>query len=125
MLWVQRNRDLTRKLIEAEEACADAKAAAVQAGVELYDDQQSSAFGDEDGAYPASCEEALVSSAPVRQVTEWLDTVSADATADFENGDVDADEWAAAEVEIGDSYSTIALGKDMTRIQRWRRFCGW
>lgn len=125
LLWVQKNRDLTRKLIEAEEACADAKAAAVHAGVEPYDDQQSSAFGDEDGAYPASCEEALVSSAPVQHVTYWLDTVSADATADFTQGDVDADDWAAAEVEIGDSYSTIALGKDMTRIKRWREFCGW
>lgn len=70
LLWVQKNQDLARRLIEAEEVCAHAKAAAVQAGTELYDDQQSPAFGDEDGAYSASCEEAMVSSAPEKQVIE-------------------------------------------------------
>lgn len=133
--WLDRNRKLTRALIEAEEAYTQAQVAAVRAGVQLDDDDRSSAFSSEDGAYATSQEEAMKASVPRRQVTDWIEKIdiAADAAETSEPAGADGsrstqdgvDDWALAEVQLGDNYSTIALGKNKSRVQRWRETCGW
>jgi len=127
VLWVQKISELTRELIDAEAAFAAARRAAAEAGVEIDDADQSSEFGIEDGVYPPSVDEQLIAFVPRARVEAWLDAIP-DSTpgADFEaaRSDVEVDEWAADEVEVGDSYSTVAEPEEKRKIRKWQRACG-
>lgn len=120
-------RDITRELIDAEEAFSAARKAAVQGGLDIEDADQTSDFGDEDdGAYPPSVDEQLIRHAPRDRVEAWLAGVETPAS-DFElpESHVEIDEWAADEVEIGDSYSTVAETEEKRKIRKWQKACGY
>jgi len=124
--WVQKNRDFTRQLINAEDAVVAARKAAIAGGLELEDDDQSSDFGDEDGAYPPSVDEQLIAFAPRNRVSAWIASIAGAAPPSDIDGariDVELDEWDAEEVEIGDSYSTVAEPEGKKKIRRWQESC--
>ncbi|KAK4634243.1 hypothetical protein CLAFUW4_02245 [Fulvia fulva] len=120
--WVQRNRELTTEVIEAEVAYAEAKVAAFRVGVELRLDDQSSGFGDEDdNGYRESYEAACKASVDQSKITSWLQTTSDDIGLEDDVGSpVEADDWEAAEVAIGDSGSCIMQGSRRRRIDQWK-----
>lgn len=130
--WPLHERDLTRALVEAEEAYHAATVAANEAGaVESYD-QGSGDGGDDEGVsggggeadvedgYAMSSEETFLVSVPVARIETWLANTPA-----FEemlspdefgrSGLGDADEWSIAELDVGDSMSEIFRAKDATK----------
>lgn len=126
--WVQNFSDITRNLIDAEQAVKQAKRAAREAGVDVASDEQSSDFADDFDlvGYPLSqeidSEEAQEHVMPL--VGDWLDTVSERFGSGSENNmEVDLDEWDYEEVEIGDSLSCIDLDWHREKIDRWRTMC--
>lgn len=125
VLWVQKISEFTRELIDAEAAFAAARKAATEAGVAIDDADQSSEFGDEDGVYPPSLAEQLIAFVPRHRVTAWLAAISS-PEAGFEDArsDMEVDEWDAEEVDVGDSYSTVAEPESKRKIRKWQQACG-
>lgn len=72
--WVKQFQEMTRELIDAEEALAQASAKAAKEGVELQlgDDALSSGFGDDGEGYAESAERELAESAPTELVIGWM-----------------------------------------------------
>lgn len=122
--WVVRIQEMTREVIEAEEAMTVAKRALVDAGVDLFQDDQESCFVDTaDDGYLGDHEEKLVARVPGEKIDGWLKEVP-DRSSSMSVDGRDADEWDVGDVDIGDSASTIAEGADRRRIDKWRRICG-
>ncbi|KAF2172226.1 hypothetical protein M409DRAFT_49950 [Zasmidium cellare ATCC 36951] len=124
--WVQVNQELTRELIEAEEAYSQAKAAALEASVQFQTDNQSSCFGDDfDGTgYPISQEVDVEGAVAwvTPKVDSWLANVPEDACSDCESS-VDVDDWDFKELDLSDSLSCVDYGSRRKRIDRWQRDC--
>ncbi|KAI7486500.1 hypothetical protein KC351_g3286 [Hortaea werneckii] len=122
--WVVRIQEMTRELIEAEETMAEAKKALVDAGIDLFQEDQESCFVDTaDDGYVGDHEEKLVAQVPGEKIDGWLKEVP-DRSSSISVDGRDADEWDVGDVDIGDSASTIAEGADRRRIDKWRRICG-
>ncbi|KAI7278119.1 hypothetical protein KC345_g6147 [Hortaea werneckii] len=122
--WVVRIQEMTREVIEAEEGMAEAKKALVDAGVDLFQEDQESCFVDTaDDGYLGDHAEKLVAQVPGEKIDGWLKGV-ADRSSSMSVDGRDADEWDVGDVDIGDSASTIAEGADRRRIDKWRRICG-
>ncbi|KAK5692824.1 hypothetical protein LTR17_025234 [Elasticomyces elasticus] len=107
--WYTVFQDITRALIDAEEAFAAAKAAVLEAGLSIANDDAESGFGDlGSNGYAEEFEARMVATTSVPQVEGWLDSVADEASADVDaQTDVDLDEWDAENVEIGDSQSCV------------------
>ncbi|KAI7087546.1 hypothetical protein KC356_g4046 [Hortaea werneckii] len=122
--WVVRIQEMTREVIEAEEAMTAAKRALVDAGIDLFQEDQESCFVDTaDDGYLGAHEERLVAQVPGEKIDGWLKEVP-DRSSPMSVDGRDADEWDVGDVDIGDSASTIAEGADRRRIDKWRRTCG-
>ncbi|PIB01498.1 hypothetical protein CB0940_00183 [Cercospora beticola] len=128
--WFQRNREITRELIEAEEQLAKAKAEALALGVEIRLEDQASGFSvgedeEEDGA-PAIREswegEATAAHFSRTKVDDWLHTVDEQSSSE-QVGDADTDDWDAQEVEISESRSLVAWGPPRKKIDKWQQDC--
>jgi hypothetical protein len=131
--WVLRYRELTKALIEAETAYAETKRTAFEAGVPLpFVDNETvceAMDGDDDGlGYTISKEQELVASAPSPIVRRWLAKVpeGVEVGSPSFGSEIrsDGDDWEAEEVEISDSRSMLAEGRERARIDRWRKACG-
>lgn len=124
--WVVRYRELTRHLIDAEAAYANAKRSALEAGIPLPFPNNESVCGDlgEATGYTISVERDMVTFVPSPTVRRWLSAVP----EGIEVGSVgeemqDGDELEADEVGISDSVSLVAEGRERARIDRWRNAC--
>ncbi|GAB1732296.1 hypothetical protein NU195Hw_g114t1 [Hortaea werneckii] len=122
--WIIRIQEMTREVIEAEEAMTEAKKALVDAGIDLFQEDQESCFVDTaDDGYLGDHEEKMVAQVPGEKIDGWLKEVP-DRSSSISVDGRDADEWDVGDVDIGDSASTIAEGADRRRIDKWRRICG-
>jgi hypothetical protein len=132
--WVLRYRELTRALIEAETAYAETKRVAFEAGVPLpfVDNEtvcQAMDENDDGLGYTISHEQEMVASAPSPIVRRWLAKVPEGVevgSPSFGSSEIrfEGDDWEAEEVEISDSRSMLAEGRERARIDRWRKACG-
>ncbi|GIZ40847.1 hypothetical protein CKM354_000417000 [Cercospora kikuchii] len=127
--WFQRNREITRELIEAEEQLAKAKAEALALGVEIRLEDQASGFSagedEEEGslAIRESWEgEATAAHFSRTKVDEWLGSVDEQSSSEHV-GDADTDDWDAQEVEISESRSLVAWGPPRKKIDKWQQDC--
>ena len=123
--WLKHEQDLTHELIEAENALAEVKTAAIAAGVELAEDDKASGFIDDvaDG-YRMSFEKELVASVPSATVKNWLSDIPDLASPSFNDRVDQTDDWEAEDVKISDSVSMVAEGAERRRIDKWREVCG-
>ncbi|KAF2214951.1 hypothetical protein CERZMDRAFT_82836 [Cercospora zeae-maydis SCOH1-5] len=128
--WLQRNREITRELIEAEEQLADAKAQALALGVEIRLEDQASGFSvgeeEEEEGNPVMREswegEATAAHFSRTNVDNWLGTVDEKFSSELVE-DADADDWHAQEVEISESRSLVAWGPPRRKIDKWQQVC--
>lgn len=136
--WIRNFGEITRNLIEAEKAVAEAKKAAKAAGVKYTSAWQDSDYVDEyRPGYPLSQEidSEQVQQAVMPAVESWLETVEhidvevpAEGQENLDSETVtestsDLDEWSCQEVEIGDSLSCVDLDWHREQIDEWRRTC--
>lgn len=124
--WVEKIRDLTRNFDEAEKALSVARAAAMEAGVEVPIDGYPSGIRDEAGSgYHPSIERAMVESAPKPKIEDWRAGIPEAASPSFNEHELAAEEeeWKVDEddnVGWNDSVSMVALEyADRKRIDRW------
>ena len=125
---VARRQRLTKELIEAEADLKKAKAKAIDAGVDVKDEDQSNGFVDDTGdGYRTSMEAEIARTVNRDRIQVWLDTVP--GIPDFELtlinvplGEVHAeiDEWDAKSVEVWESGSMRAEGTERRHIDKWR-----
>ncbi|SMY23876.1 unnamed protein product [Zymoseptoria tritici ST99CH_1A5] len=121
--WLQHIRDLTREVIEAEEAFAAAKAAAKEAGLNLTLEYQSSGFADVEGDGDCmSFDDELIGTAHIAKIGDWLSGVDADMSSEIA-GSAEVDDWEAKDVEICDSVSLVAYGPHRRKIDGWQQDC--
>ncbi|KAI7349399.1 hypothetical protein KC357_g6488 [Hortaea werneckii] len=121
--WLKHVQELTREVIDAEAELAKAKRAALEAGIDVANDEADSGFLDdvEDG-YLLSKEQELVDTAAGSTVKGWLDRLPSDKldSPGFRS-DADVDEWETRTVGISDSVSLVAEGSVRRRIDKWNR----
>ena len=121
--WLQHIQELTREVIDAEAEVAGAKKAALEAGINVANDEADSGFLDdvEDG-YLLSKEQEVVDTAAGSTVKGWLDRLPSDKldSPGFRS-DADVDEWETRTVGISDSVSLVAEGSVRRRIDKWNR----
>ncbi|GIZ40855.1 hypothetical protein CKM354_000417700 [Cercospora kikuchii] len=121
---IRRGRELTRALIEAEEAEAKARAATERAGISLP--QQESGFCDRaDDGYGSEYERGGVAQAPRGRIFECMASIP-DA-ADPHKQDTlprpEADDWKYRDMDFGESRSVIDEGSQRRRIDKWSIAC--
>ena len=123
--WVRKIQKMTHELIEAESALSAARAAAIEAGIDIPMDDRASGFVDDaaDG-YRMSMEQAMISSAPSPKIRDWMSGIPEVASPSFNEHSEEADEWEAEEVEMCDSLSMIAQDAgERRRIDKWQQEC--
>lgn len=129
--WLAHEQKLTRALIDAEAAEAEAKAAALEGGLRRCDiDPNASPTlvdGEQDmDGYPEGEMQQVLGSVARPRVSAWLAGVpSAEPSPALtvqsyteEQGGNDADQ-----VGLSDSLSMIAEGSERTMIDKWRKMC--
>ena len=112
-------------MIAAEAALAEAKAAVIDAGIDLASRDQASGFVDDiaDG-YRMSLEQEFITSVPSPKVKKWLSLIPEKASPGFNERPETGDSWEAEDVDICDSISMVAEGVSRRRIDKWRQVCG-
>lgn len=124
-IFVRNISVLTRALIDAEAAYEDALRRARALRIIGNDFDQESDFVDHaDDGYRESFEADMAAGADRVFIHQWMEV-----TEESENQEDDplideTDEWNARPVEISDSISMVAEGRDRVRIDRWYRTCG-
>ncbi|KAI7212565.1 hypothetical protein KC333_g7062 [Hortaea werneckii] len=121
--WLKHVQELTREVIDAEAEVAEAKKAALEAGIDVTNDEADSGFLDdvEDG-YLLSKEHEVVDTAAGSTVKGWLDRLPSDKLdSPGLRSDADVDEWETQTVGISDSVSLVAEGSVRRRIDKWNR----
>lgn len=112
---ILRSRDVARRLTEAEEAVRVAKAEAVEVGIDVLDDSQSSVFGDANdgnlgsGRLEGDAEVSIDRS----RIGRWIEGVerAEDAGCHSAHGygsGLVADEWDFRSVALGEGASVVA-----------------
>ncbi|PIB02238.1 hypothetical protein CB0940_00259 [Cercospora beticola] len=124
--WVQRGRELTQALIKAEEEEHKARQAALDAGVVIADQYQSSNFRDHpDDGYRESYENNAIAQVPRKRITEWIAKIP--DSADPEEQELamrpEIDNWSAVYVDIGDSRSLVDDSSQQNKIKGWAEIC--
>jgi hypothetical protein len=112
------SRETTANLIKAEEDLEQARNHARELGLALYSYDQESGFADfkDDGnGYTESIEAALVARVDRRWIQNWMNENESESA-----GSPKCDDWDAKTVDISDSVSMIAEGRERIRIDRWR-----
>ena len=128
--WHKHEQDLTRELIDAEQALQAAKAAAVDGGADLAflegDDQESGFLDDVGDGYRLSFEEEMIRRVPVETIQQWLLGVPSEPGSPNAShlSREEADEWEIEELDFGDSSSAFAEGAERERIDRWKSMNG-
>lgn len=127
---ILRSRDVARRLTEAEEAVRVAKAEAVEVGIDVLDDSQSSVFVDANdwnlgsGRLDGDAEVSIDCS----RIGRWIEGVERAEDAGchsphgYGSGPV-ADEWDFQSVALGEGASVVAEHRPRERIDEWRRLC--
>ncbi|KAK5742794.1 hypothetical protein LTR17_003042 [Elasticomyces elasticus] len=126
--WYTVFQEITRVLVMAEEEFAASKAAVLESGLRIADDDAESGFGDDgSNGYAEEFEGRMVATTSVPQVEGWLGNVTDEASPEVDiEADVEVDEWDARNVEIWDSWSCVAYEPAWRRrIKKWRQSCGW
>lgn len=124
-IFVRNISVLTRALIDAEAAYEDALRRARALRIIGNDFDQESDFVDhKDDGYRESFEADLAAGADRFFIHQWMEV-----TEESENQEDDplideTDEWNARPVEISDSISMVAEGRDRVRIDRWCKTSG-
>ncbi|KAI7352974.1 hypothetical protein KC354_g11752 [Hortaea werneckii] len=121
--WLKHVQELTREVIDAEAEVAKAKKTALEAGIDVANDEADSGFLDdvEDG-YLLSKEHEMVDTAAGSTVKGWLDRLPSDKLdSPGLRSDADVDEWETQTVGISDSVSLVAEGSVRRRIDKWNR----
>lgn len=123
--WVEYISELTRELIEAEEAFKQAKIAAVEGGFDIGDSDMSSLFDDQrsDG-YTPSFEAAVKATAPKELIEGWCQSVPAILDgAEIEVPESDLDLWEEDQSDFWDSSSAVVDPRHHAKIQEWQKVC--
>lgn len=123
--WVLRNRQLTRELLEAEEAVSHAKLAAQGVGLQIDWGTQSSCFADDkaDGSPELASHEPVdrkcLASDP--RMIAWQESLADTVDPELWDGTtVEVDAWGTEEeVDFEDSPSCVAGGTLRVRIDKW------
>lgn len=135
MRQLRHTQKLTRRVIDAEKAFEEVKAAAIHGGVQFPgSDIQSGFVDDVDDGYRMSLEEEMCASVDPARILNWLrklpdtsavisDDARAQKAATVAQADIDIDDWDAKSVEISDSASMVANGPERRRIDRWQAAC--
>jgi hypothetical protein len=106
-------------LIRAENDLSEAKHHAKTFGIFLETPDQDSCFADyADDGYAESLEAAWISHVDKGWIQNWMSDNEGES-----GGSNKCDDWDARTVDISDSVSVIANGKDRSRIDRWRSIC--
>ncbi|KAI7543507.1 hypothetical protein KC331_g7359 [Hortaea werneckii] len=121
--WLKHVQELTREVIDAEVEVAKAKKAALEAGIDVANDEADSGFLDDvDDGYLLSKEQEVVDIAAGSTVKGWLDRLPSDKLdSPGLRSDADVDEWETRTVGISDSVSLVAEGSVRRRIDKWNR----
>ena len=120
---VQYGQQLTRALIDAENAFEQARERARDLGAICSTDDQQSCYGTEyEESWPENKIADFNTSCDWRFVEGWMDNIADSANqADIEP--VEIDEWEAEEVEVNDSISAIDNEDYRQDIDRYQRMC--
>ncbi|PIB01129.1 hypothetical protein CB0940_00203 [Cercospora beticola] len=127
--WVQRGRELTRALIEAEEEESRARAAAEEAGVDVAQHYQKSRFQDHasDG-YGSGYERGGITQAPRERIFEWMSQIPDGEAGDPNKQELvprpEIDDWNYEDIAINESRSVIDDDPGRQKIDSWSRACG-
>ena len=120
---VQYGQEVTRALIDAEEALEEARERAQALGAIGSDHGHEFNWGpDYEESWPenkvaehnASCDWTFVDS--------WMDTIP-DSTSQADADSVEIDQWDAEEVDVNDSISNLDREEYRQDIERYRRIC--
>lgn len=125
------SQNLTRRLINAEDAVRVAKRNAVAVGFEYMSDDQTSISGCGGTQHvDVSAQRAPVNVMMDRdRIERWRHGVAAEKQvaayekADSEDLDLLSDEWAARSVAFREGVSIIAEGRSRQRVDEWRNAC--
>ncbi|KXT02370.1 hypothetical protein AC578_215 [Pseudocercospora eumusae] len=123
---LQKSRELTRTLIEAEGEFDLAKAALLNAGIQPPGSDIASGFVDDvDDGYRISAERDWIVNVDSNRIHRWLGEIPDETQLESSESDDDShiresDPWSAREVEICDSWSMVADGAQRRRIDKWR-----
>jgi len=106
-------------LIQAENNLSEAKHHAKTFGIFLEAPDQDSCFADyADDGYAESLEAVWINHVDKGWIQNWM------SNNEGESGDPSkCDDWDARTVDVSDSVSVIANGKERCRIDRWRSTC--
>ncbi|KAK3660440.1 hypothetical protein LTR56_000816 [Elasticomyces elasticus] len=129
--WFVRNQELSRSVIDAEAALAQAKKACLDGGVSVVERDQESGFADHtsDG-YGESAEAAWIEDVQDSgKVDGWINDLpdSASSAAEAVRDEVEVDEWDARSIGSSDNdspYPRFADGSWRRRIDDWNKVCG-
>ncbi|GIZ40853.1 hypothetical protein CKM354_000417500 [Cercospora kikuchii] len=126
--WVQRGRELTRALIEAEEEDDKAREAAEEAGVDVAQHYQKSRFQDHasDG-YGSGYERGGIAQAPRERIFEWMSHIPDGEAGDPNKQELlpqpEIDDWTYEDIAVNGSRSVIDDGLGREKIDSWSRAC--
>ncbi|PPJ58815.1 hypothetical protein CBER1_10454 [Cercospora berteroae] len=126
--WVQRGRELTRALIEAEEEEKKAREAAEEAGVDVARHYQRARFEDHasDG-YGSGYERGGIAQAPRERIFEWMSHIPDGEAGDPNKQELltqpETDNWTYEDIAVNGSRSVIDDGLGREKIDSWSRAC--
>jgi hypothetical protein len=106
-------------LIRAENDLSEAKHHAKTFGIFLETPDQDSCFADyADDGYAESLEGAWINHVDKGWIQSWMSNNEGESGGSNKCGD-----WDARTVDVSDSVSVIANGKERSRIDLWRSIC--
>ncbi len=120
---------MTRNLIEAEEARDDAVSRAWKLGVLENNSERSSHFIDDvDDGYSLSLETSMKATVDRGFIDEWINGVSESREKPILQPDSEEDEsgdakWDVRSVGMSESFSIVAESRNQKRIRRWEQTC--
>ena len=124
-IFVRNMSRLTRALINAETAYESAKARARALRVIGNGFEQESDFADhEDDGYRESYEADMAAGADRCFIDRWMEVTEKSEDQEDDPLIDETDHWDARTVEISDSISLVAEGRDRVRIDRWYKTGG-
>lgn len=119
LMLLKEQRAATAELIQAEEHLADAKRYAKSLGVIFNMMDQESGFLDyPDDGYRESTEADIAAHVDRGRIERWMDEEN-----NRPGQSTDCDNWDAKSVDLCDSVSVVAEGRERKRIDRWRSTC--
>lgn len=118
--WVQRNREITHELVEAEKELFEAKAAAKAANIDPYDRESCYDDNTSEVSFAIDTQNAAAYVAP--RVNEWLEGIAEDANSEAQSS-TDTEDWHLREVEMWDSISCVDFDFYREQIDRWQQVC--